>query len=228
LRPFYKPPIYTASVVFGTAFTRPIYFPGHMRCSRTILYVLPLPLYSYQFPMDQTFNTPSDFTVYRNIIHIHYPLYVFVCVCMRVFICVCVRLIDISGGRQRTCNWISKISSPIHPFDCSPSLSHPLPTFGTHFNTITTTTPWSIDYVPRQCSVLRNSSGLPSYIVVFVPGDLLQRVPRLLQYVTCFVVNSSYIILYDIIWVPKLTSLTRAFFPNCIAIFDLFYSSLAV
>lgn len=62
-----------------------------------ILYVLPstpFVLCSYQFPTDQTFNTPSDFTVYRNIIHI-YKL----CI-----LCMCVRLIDISGGRQRTCN----------------------------------------------------------------------------------------------------------------------------
>jgi len=52
-----------------------------------ILYVLPSTPFvlqcSYQFPTDQTFNTPSDFTVYRNIIHI-YTLYI---LCMCLYVC---------------------------------------------------------------------------------------------------------------------------------------------
>lgn len=56
--------------------------------ARTILYVLHIP-YSYQFPADQTFNTPSDFTVYRNT---QSSLYVCVCLFVRVRVCRCVRV----------------------------------------------------------------------------------------------------------------------------------------
>lgn len=147
--------------------------------------------------------------MYRNIIHIHYILRtcLFVCMC----ICMCVRLIDISGGRQRTCNWISKISSPIHPFDCShyPSLSLSS-NFWHTFNTAALLRRGRLT-IPRRCSILRNGSGLPSYnIVVFVPRDFSDVSPALvtichmfchqfIMYIVCYIIRApKYVVGTDV------------------------------
>jgi len=119
------------------------------------------------------------------------------CIC----VCMCVRLIDISGGRQRTCNWISKISSPLHHFDCSTSLSLSLSltplwhTFRHH--RYYTAVDWL--YIPWRCSIPRNGSGLPSYTaVVFIPRDCCSYTCP--EFVTiCHMFRHRIYILYNMI-----------------------------
>lgn len=212
--------------MFSTAFTRPIYFPRLMHCSH-IYYMCcrRRRLYCARINSRRT----RRLTLHRISPCIE-TLYTYT----RYILCMCVRLIDISGGRQRTCNWISKISSPLHHFNCSRSLSlsHPImahistpPLLYRGRLTIYSYTA-AMQYTKKRfgLALLYSSSFHPPETVAAI---YVSRVRYNMSHV-----SSSLHMYFCIIWYNmgclNCTLYSRECFGPNISIFDLFYSYFVI